>query len=122
MTDQLLQRVLEYIVAPADSGIGPVLVDASPELPGVWLKLPNHFAFLGPNIESAWLTAELSDWWIPQRDGELSVEDRNWFQRRATLGDDWKTHELPIYREERRIRLAHNIQLATDDGSSEPVN
>ena len=60
------------------------------------------------------LTAQLSDWWIPSRDGDLTADDIEWFDTRAKLGETWKKRELPMFKEERRTRLALNIGFTFD--------
>ncbi len=126
----ILKTFKEYILLARDVEIGPLTENPSPlydngpnfssfrtrgEMPGIWIQVAGHQAYLGASYEAALLTAQLSDWWIPSRDGELLIDDMEWFETRATLGENWAQQELRMFREERRTRLAHNIQLATTD-------
>ena len=111
---ELLATVKDRIVAEEGSPIGPILINPA-KRPGIWVVVHCLWAYLGSSFSAAMLTAVLSDWWITERDGELWEEDLEWFERRAHLGKDWEQFELPLFKEERRIRLAHNIQLATTD-------
>lgn len=115
---QLLKIFIECIVAHPAVTIGPVLENSGPDRPGVWIRVLDQVAYLGTTFESAVFTAQQSDWWIPDRDGGLLTDDIEWFEERAKLGEEWEQKELPMFREERRIRRTLNIQLATDDDSN----
>lgn len=112
---QILETFKEAIMANPHIEFGPVLENDSPESMGIWINIAGQQAYLGANYASAMLTAQLSDWWIPSRDGNLMDDDREWFETRATLGKNWEEQEPPMFKEERRIRQAQNIGLATDD-------
>lgn len=111
--DQILELFKECIVADPDLEFGPVIENASPEFTGIWIQVAGHLAYLGASHEAAMLTARLSDWWIPKRDGNLLDDDREWFETRAKIGKVWEQQELRMFKQERRTRLAHNIGLAT---------
>lgn len=111
---EILSTLKESIFSDPKLKIGPVFEKSMDDGGGIWVMIAKHEAYLGACHESAMLTAKLSDWWIQGRDGELTTDDRKWFERRAKLGDQWEQQEIPIYREERRLRLAQNIGLATN--------
>lgn len=118
---QILKTFKEAIVANPRIEIGPILENDSPERLGIWIQVAGYWAYLGGSFRAAMLTAQLSDWWIPNRDGKLLDDDREWFETRARLGDCWKEKELRMFKQERRTRLAHNIGIATNDElNSEP--
>jgi len=111
----LLATVTEYINAKEGADIGPVLVSPNPEFPGIWVIVYGEWAYLGKSIDAAMLTAQLSDWWVHGRDGEMLSDDIDWFEERATLGENWEQKELKMFKEERRTRLTFNISLASSD-------
>lgn len=113
--EQLLKTVAACIMAHPDVRMGPVLENSDPNRPGIWIRVLDQTAYLGATFEAAMLTARLSDWWIPERDGRLLTDDIEWFEERARLGEDWQRKELLMFREERRIRRTLNVELATDD-------
>ncbi len=112
---QILDTFKEAILADPKLEFGPVLENDSPEHLGIWIQVAGYWAFLGASFKSAMLTARLSDWWIPSRDGKLLDDDREWFETRARLGNCWEEKELRMFKQERRTRLALNIGLATRD-------
>jgi len=112
---QILEAFKEAIVANPQIEFGPVLENDSPKTMGIWIQVSGYWAYLGANYKAAILTAQLSDWWIPSRDGKLTNDDREWFETRATLGNNWEEQEVPMFKQERRTRLALNIQIATTD-------
>lgn len=115
----LIETLREAIHANAKIEIGPVVENST----GIWISVAGKQAYLGSSYQSAKMTAQLSDWWIPGRDGEITDDDREWFEARTTLGSSWEEQEIPMFKEERRTRLAHNIGLATNDElNSEPGN
>ena len=105
----LIETLKEAIQADPKVEIGPVIENSS----GIWISVAGQQAYLGSSYQSAMMTAQLSDWWIPSRDGKLTGDDQEWFETRATLENRWEEQEIPMFKEERRIRLAHNIQLVT---------
>ena len=111
---QILTTFKESIVADPKLEFGPIIEDHSPDQPGIWIQAAGYQAYLGTSYEAALLTAQLSDWWIPSRDGNLTADDIEWFDTRAILGENWEKREIPMFKEERRTRLAHNIGIATD--------
>lgn len=110
----LLTTFKEYIVADPNIEIGPVAENPTPAKPGIWMPVAGELAYLGASYEASLLTAQLSDWWIPERDGEMLSDDVEWFEQRAKLGENWKEKELRMFRQERRTRLTFNIGLATN--------
>ena len=112
---QILEAFRDAIQADPRIVIGPITEDIKSTGTEIWINVAGQQAYLGTNYKAAMLTAQLSDWWIPSRDGKLTEDDREWFETRATLGNNWEERELPMFKEERRIRLAHNIQIATND-------
>ena len=131
---EILTTFKDCILADPLLEIGPIVDNPSPESdyspifgcfltrwnqPGIWIRVAGEWAYLGSSFESALFTAQLSDWWFPNRDGELLRDDIDWFETRSSLGDSWEYWELPMFREERRMRLAQNISLATDDNFSD---
>jgi len=114
---QILKVLKEQIVAAPRADIGPVTESPTPDKVGIWIPVVGEWAYLGASQEAAFLTAKLSDWWIPERDGELTQDDTQWFEQRAKLGDNWMDAEIRMYQEERRRRVALNVTLATDDDS-----
>lgn len=120
--DQILDLIRTAIVADPDVAIGPVRKQANNGVEGIWLHVDGEVAYLGKTIAAAKRTADKSDWWIPERDGKLSNDDIEWFEKRAELGAEWELHELPTFKQERRQRLALNIGMATDPNvHHEPV-
>lgn len=116
---KLLATVFDGICADKDATIGPVLENLDGDHPGIWLVVRGQRAFLGTSFRAAMFTGRRADWWIPKRDGKMLLDDIQWFERRSTLPcSTWERHELPMFKEERRTRLAMNIQLATGDGSN----
>jgi len=111
----LLATVTEYIAAKKGADIGPILVSPSLEFPGIWVIVYGEWAYLGKSMDAAMLTAQLSDWWVHGRDGEMLPDDIDWFEERATLGENWEQKELKMFKEERRTRLTFNISLASND-------
>ncbi|TWT60835.1 hypothetical protein [Rubinisphaera italica] len=111
--DQILKLFKECIVANPDLEFGPIIEDDSCEYKGIWIQVAGYQAYLGASYQAAMLTAQLSDWWIPSRDGNLLDDDREWFETRAMIGNDWEQQELRMFKQERRTRLALNIGLAT---------
>ncbi len=107
----LIETLKEAMHADSNVEISPVLESSK----GIWISVAGQQAYLGGSYQAAMMTAQLSDWWIPTRDGNLADDDREWFEVRAKLGENWEEQEIPMFKEERRIRLAHNIQLATSD-------
>lgn len=124
MTETERQKILtvfkECILADSVLQIGPVLENPTPDKPGIWIHVEGELTYLGRCYNSALMTARLSDWWIPERDGKMMADDIEWFESRATLGDDWEKQEVRMFREERRTRLALNIGLATDGDFNAP--
>lgn len=112
---QILEAFRDAIQADPRIVIGPITEDIKSTGTEIWINVAGQQAYLGTNYKAAMLTAQLSDWWIPSRDGKLTEDDREWFETRATLGDNWEEKELPMFKEERRMRLAQNIQIATND-------
>ncbi|MEZ5941154.1 MAG: hypothetical protein R3C18_07170 [Planctomycetaceae bacterium] len=112
---EILATLKECIVADPNVRIGPVTKDLSPHHSGLWVPIGDILAYLGASVKAAMLTAQQSDWWIPSRDGPLTEDDVEWFEVRATFGEAWEQNEIPLFKEERRRRLALNIQLATTD-------
>lgn len=113
--EQLLKTIAECIEVHPNVPIGPVLENSNPDRPGIWFRVLDQVAYLGATFESAMLTAQLSDWWFPERDGRLLTDDIQWFEERARLGEGWQQKEFPMFKEERRTRRTLNIELATDD-------
>ena len=111
----ILEAFRDAIQADPRIVIGPITEDIKSTGIEIWISVAGQRAYLGANYKAAMLTAQLSDWWIPSRDGKLTEDDREWFETRATLGNNWEERELPMFKEERRIRLAQNIQIATND-------
>lgn len=109
--EDLFETFKEAIHADPKVEIGPVVENST----GIWISVAGKQAYLGSSYQSAMMTAQLSDWWIPSRDGKITDDDREWFEARATLGSSWEEQEIPMFKEERRTRLAHNIGLATND-------
>ena len=112
---QILEAFRDAIQADPRIVIGPITEDIKSTGTEIWINIAGQQAYLGTNYKAAMLTAQLSDWWIPSRDGKLTEDDREWFETRATRGNNWEEQELPMFKEERRIRLAQNIQIATND-------
>lgn len=59
-----------------------------------WFKFYSHDAYLGETEESALLTARRGDWFVPFRDGRLTIEVRAYFVARRDedpLTDDDRT-------------------------------
>ncbi len=111
---RLIKTVIEYIYAKKDAPIGPVIEIETAERREIWVKIMGENGYFGATLPAAMLTATLSDWWIPSRDGRMLDDDFDWFERRAELGQDWEKPELRMFKEERRHRLALNIGLATN--------
>ena len=111
----ILNTLKEHILADPNVEFGPLTVNQLPDWPGIWIQIAGHEAYLGASYEAALLTAQLSDWWVLSRDGKLLDDDREWFETRATLGKSWEEKELRMFKEERRMRLALNISIATRD-------
>lgn len=117
--NNIIEVFKEAIHAGPETEIGPIVRNARE----IWINVAGQLAYLGGSYEAALLTARLSDWWIPERAGNLMKDDREWFETRAKLGNGWENRELPMFKEERRTRLAQNIQLATsDEPDNEPEN
>ncbi|WP_237228825.1 hypothetical protein [Rubinisphaera sp. JC750] len=112
---QILEAFRDAIQADPRIEIGPVTEAIKLTGTEIWINVAGQQAYLGANYKAAMLTAQLSDWWIPRRDGKLTEDDQEWFETRATLGNNWEERELLMFKEERRIRLAQNIQIATID-------
>lgn len=112
---QILEAFRDAIQADPRIEIGSITEDIKSTGTEIWINVAGQQAYLGANYRAAMLTAQLSDWWIPSRDGKLTEDDREWFEARATLGNNWEERELPMFKEERRMRLAQNIQIATND-------
>lgn len=112
---QLLSTIFDCICADEEIKIGPVLDPSKLGLLGIWVLIMKVPAYFGKTFQAAMLTAQLSDWWILPRDGKMLIDDIEWIEERATLGENWEQKEIPMFKEERRIRLAFNIQLATSD-------
>lgn len=119
MTEAERHRILETfkiaIYADPEIEIGPVTELFSSARSEIWIHVAGHRAYLGGSYLAALFTAQLSDWWILDRDGNLLDDDREWFESRAKIGERWEEWELPIFKQERRMRLAQNIQIATSD-------
>lgn len=109
----ILDTFIESICAADNAKISPVEEHSHEGQSGIWIHVEGKLAYLGRSYKSALMTARLSDWWIPERDGKMMADDIEWFESRATLGDDWEQQEVRMFREERRFRLAHNIGLAS---------
>ncbi|MEZ6088250.1 MAG: hypothetical protein R3C05_09550 [Pirellulaceae bacterium] len=62
----LVETFKEAIHADPKVEIGPVVENSR----GLWITVAGQQAYLGGSCKSALLTAQLSDWWIPSRDGE----------------------------------------------------
>lgn len=106
---------MEWIVAHPQVPFGPVEESSNSTRPGIWIRVLDEWAYLGQTIESALFTAQLSDWWIADRDGSLLPDDIQWFEERARLGEGSERQELSMFQEERPIRRVLNVELATDD-------
>lgn len=111
--DVLVETFKQAILADPNREFGPVLENDSPERLGIWIQVAGYWAYLGASYKAAMMTAQLSDWWIPSRDGKLLDDDREWFETRARLGNCWEEKELRMFKQERRTRLALNIGIAT---------
>ncbi len=112
---QILRTFIDCICAEKGTKIGPVRDHSGSDPSGIWIPIMGEQAYLGKTFEAAMLTARLSDWWILPRDGKMLLDDIEWIEERATLGENWEQQEIPMFKEERRIRLAFNIQLAVND-------
>ena len=110
----LVALACECINADTASALGPVVIDVSPELPGIWLQVVGQFGFLGCSAKSATLTAELSDWWIPSRDGDMTEDDLAWFECRVRFRGELENYETIQFRQERRLRNYLNRSLVSD--------
>ncbi|MCA8989224.1 MAG: hypothetical protein KDA78_16370 [Planctomycetaceae bacterium] len=118
MTESEQQKIIEtvkkFILADPQTEIGPISEKVTVTGTDIWIQIASHQAYLGSSYAAAMLTAQLSDWWIPSRDGNLLDDDRKWFETRAEIGMGWENRELRMFKEERRTRLALNIGLATN--------
>ena len=122
---QILDTVIDFIVAEPNPNIGPILETHPPDQPGIWVQVYGKPAYLGASYESAMLTAQLCDWWVPgEYEQDIPLEEVKWFEERVKLGDSWEEKETKAQKTKRRERRIQNVDLATDDDPNrfEPLN
>ena len=111
---QTLLGIISEVFLPEDQiYIGAVYENQSPSEQGIWVEINKSKAFFGLTIQSALFTARKADWWYPLRDGNLIQDDFDWFELRASLGENWEESEPKMMKAESRSRVALNIQMET---------
>jgi hypothetical protein len=90
---KIIDAILEILLPEDHQYLGAVQENPSLSEPGIWVEINRSKAFFGTTVKAAVFTAGQMDWWYPLRDGKLLKDDYEWFELRATFGNNWKASE-----------------------------
>ena len=105
--DVLLKEDMRSIAYPRSR------IDHNP--PGIWGQIGDEVVYFGSCFPVALFTARNGDWWIPDRDCPVTSDDVDWFNLRATLGDQWKDMQTRGQFTASRQRIFGNYQNIDGD-------
>jgi len=110
----LRETIIETLVPEDDAVVGYIPEDSGLQGIGFWILIAGTPAFFGRTFKAAIVTARQGDWIVPERDGELTTYQIQWFEERSIVRE-WKERETMREMDERRTRIAQNTQYTRGD-------